>query len=367
MKKKAPLSQLDVGFLALLLVLSALGLSVLWSACHDAGGDVAPYAWKQLQWFLLAAAALAAVAAVDYRHLQTYAVHGYVTLVVLLGAVLLVGKVSMGAQRWLALGPIRLQPSEFMKIGVAVMTANLLSRDTAPPPYGLRSLWLPGLAAGVPTALILLQPDLGTALLVVAVACAVVLFQGVQWRLLAWAGGAFVAALPAAWAGLRDYQRLRILTFLSPERDPMGAGYHIIQSKIAVGSGQFLGKGFLHSTQGRLQFLPERHTDFIFSVLAEEWGFLGSALVLLLYALLVLWGLDIAAKARDTFGRLLAVGVTSILFFHVVVNVGMVTGCLPVVGVPLPLFSYGGSSVLTTYLVAGILLNVRLRRFSRGL
>jgi rod shape determining protein RodA len=189
----------------------------------------------------------------------------------------------------------------------------------------------------------------------------------VQWRLLAWAGGAGVAALPAAWMGLREYQRQRIVTFLWPERDPLGAGYHIIQSKIAVGSGQFFGKGFLHSTQARLQFLPERHTDFIFSALAEEWGFLGSSIVLVLYALLVLWGLDIAAKSRDTFGRLLAVGVTSILFFHVVVNVGMVTGCLPVVGVPLPLFSYGGSSVLTTYLVAGILLNIRLRRFSRGL
>lgn len=367
MTRKSLLSQLDVGFFALLLLLSGLGLTVLWSACHQSGGGVAPYAFRQIQWFLVAFLALVAVAAIDYRHFQTYATPAYFLLLGLLVVVLVAGRASMGAQRWLSLGPLRLQPSEFMKIGVAVMTANLLSRETAPPPYGLRSLVLPALATGVPAALILLQPDLGTGLLVVGVACSVLLFQGVRWRLLAWGGGASLAALPAAWAGLRDYQRQRILTFLSPERDPMGAGYHIIQSKIAVGSGQFLGKGFLNSTQGRLQFLPERHTDFIFSVLAEEWGFLGAAFVLLLYALLILWGLDIAAKARDTFGRLLAVGVTSILFFHVAVNVGMVTGCLPVVGVPLPLFSYGGSSVLTTYLVAGILLNIRLRRFSRGL
>jgi rod shape determining protein RodA len=180
-------------------------------------------------------------------------------------------------------------------------------------------------------------------------------------------GAAVLAAAPVGWSVLHEYQRQRVLTFLNPERDPLGAGYHIIQSKIAVGSGQILGKGYLQGTQVHLHFLPERHTDFIFSVLAEEWGFSGAIVVLALYALLILWGLDVAAKARDTFGRLLAVGVTSILFFHVVVNVGMVTGLLPVVGVPLPLFSYGGSSVVTTYAIAGILLSVRMRRFSHGL
>lgn len=273
----------------------------------------------------------------------------------------------MGAQRWLAMGPLRLQPSEFVKIGIAVLTAHLLSREVEPVPLGLRHLWLPAIAAALPAGLILLQPDLGTALLVTAVAGSIVLFHGIRRNVLLGLAGAAVMAAPAAWMLLKEYQKQRILTFLDPERDPLGAGYHIIQSKIAVGSGQFLGKGFLMGTQARLQFLPERHTDFIFSVLAEEWGFLGAFGVLALYGLLVLWGLDIAAKARDTFGRLLAVGVTSILFLHVAINVGMVTGCLPVVGVPLPLFSYGGSSVLTTYLCAGILINVRMRRFSRGL
>jgi rod shape determining protein RodA len=367
MNRKSLLSQLDLGFLALLFLLSGLGLTVLWSASHDAGGSVDPFALRQVRWFALGLAAMALATAVDYRHLQNHALPLYAGLVTLLVVVLVVGRVSMGAQRWLALGPLRLQPSEFVKIGIAVMTAHLLAREPEPPPLGLRQLWLPVLAAAVPAVLILLQPDLGTALLVAAVAGSVVLFHGVRRNVLGSFAAFAVLAAPAAWALLKEYQRQRILTFLDPERDPLGAGYHIIQSKIAVGSGQFLGKGFLMGTQARLQFLPERHTDFIFSVLAEEWGFFGSFGVLALYGLLVLWAIDIAAKARDSFGRLLAIGVTSILFFHVAVNVGMVTGCLPVVGVPLPLFSYGGSSVLTTYLCAGVLLNIRMRRFSRGL
>jgi rod shape determining protein RodA len=364
MSKRSLARQMDWGLLALLLLLSALGLAVLWSASQGPEGARSSFALRQLQWFAIGLAALAATLTFDYRHLQTRAPALYGGLLVLLILVLAIGKSSMGAQRWLPLGPVRIQPSEFMKIGMAVMMANILSGLPESPPYGARSLWLPALLTAVPMGLVLIQPDLGTAVLVAGVSAAVLLFQGVRRNILLVAGGSFLAVLPLAWGFLKDYQRQRILTFLDPERDPLGAGYHIIQSKIAVGSGQFLGKGFLKGTQARLQFLPERHTDFIFSVLAEEWGFLGSLFVLALYALLILWGLDIAAKARDTFGRLLAVGVTSILFFHVVVNTGMATGCLPVVGVPLPLFSYGGSSVLTTYLVVGILLNIRMRRFS---
>ncbi len=365
MTRRPLLRQLDWGFLALLLLLSGLGLLVLWSASHGPDGAVAGHAARQLRWMALGLAALGCALAVDYRHLQTYAAPLYGGLVVLLVLVLVLGKTSMGAQRWLPLGPIQLQPSEFMKIAMAVMAAHLLAREPTAPPYGWRQIALLAAVAGGPVALILVQPDLGTALLVAGVAGAVVLFQGVRRGVLLGVGGVALAAAPLAWLGLRGYQKQRVLTFLNPERDPLGAGYHIIQSKIAVGSGQLLGKGFLEGTQVHLQFLPERHTDFIFSVLAEEWGLVGSVVVLALFALLILWGLDIAAKARDTFGRLLAVGVTSILFFHVSVNVGMVLGLLPVVGVPLPLFSYGGSSVLTTYLVAGILLNIRLRRFSR--
>ncbi|MBE0618560.1 MAG: rod shape-determining protein RodA [Proteobacteria bacterium] len=367
MSRRAWLAQLDYGFVFLLLLLSALGLLVLWSASHGPDGEVAGYAMRQLRWIGVGLAAMVLVLAVDYRYLQTWAVPVYLVHLLLLAAVLVVGSTSMGAQRWLLISGVRFQPSEFMKIAMAIMAAHLLSGEGQAPPYGVRQLWRPALATLVPVGLILLQPDLGTAVLVGAVGAVVILFQGVQRRVLTVLGLAFLALAPVGWGFLHDYQRQRILTFLNPERDPLGAGYHIIQSKIAVGSGQLFGKGFLEGTQVRLQFLPERHTDFIFSVLAEEWGLAGTVFVLSLYALLILWGLDIAAKARDSFGRLLAVGVTGILFCHVVVNVGMVTGLLPVVGVPLPLFSYGGSSVLTTYVVAGILLNVRARRFSRGL
>ena len=367
MTRRSWVAQIDYGLLALVLLLSAIGLAVLWSASHGPEGEIAGHAARQVRWMGLGLAALLVVLLVDYRVLQTYAVPIYLIHVGLLVAVLAFGKTSMGAERWLVLGPLRVQPSEFMKIAIAAFIAHLLSRDTSGELLGVRGLWRPVLAALVPVALILLQPDLGTAALVLGVAAAVVLFWGVRRRILAVLALGTLAAAPIGWGALHDYQRQRILTFLDPERDPLGAGYHIIQSKIAVGSGQLFGKGFLEGTQVRLQFLPERHTDFIFSVLAEEWGLLGTIVVVALYALFILWGLDVAAKARDAFGRLLAVGVTSILFFHVVVNIGMVTGMLPVVGVPLPLFSYGGSSVLTTYLVAGILLNIRARRFSRSL
>jgi len=367
MSRRTWLSQIDYGLVCLILLLSGLGLLVLWSASHGPDGQVADYAARQVRWFGVGALALGLVLVVDYRYLQTWAVPLYAAHLVLLVAVLAVGKTSMGAQRWLLVGGIRFQPAEFMKIAMAVMAAYLLSGEGGAPPHGVRQLWKPVLATLVPAGLILLQPDLGTAVLVGAVGALVILFQGVRRRVVVVLCLCALALAPLGWGFLHDYQRQRILTFLNPERDPLGAGYHIIQSKIAVGSGQFLGKGYLEGTQVRLQFLPERHTDFIFSVLAEEWGLAGTILVLSLYGLLILWGLDIAAKARDTFGRLLAVGVTGILFCHVVVNVGMVTGLLPVVGVPLPLFSYGGSSVLTTYIVAGLLLNIRARRFSRGL
>jgi rod shape determining protein RodA len=360
------LRQVDFGLVGLVLLLSALGLGVLWSASHGPDGAASGYALRQLRWMGLGVVVMIAVAAVDYHHLETYAKPIYFAHLALLVLVLVLGTHSMGAQRWLVLGPLRLQPSELVKVATAIIIAQVLANNAARPPYGLRQLAVPALWAGIPVVLILLQPDLGTAVLVAGVAAAVVLFQGVRRKVLLWCGATLVAAAPVAWGVLREYQRQRILTFLAPERDPLGAGYHIIQSKIAVGSGQLLGKGYLQGTQVQLQFLPERHTDFIFSVLAEEWGLLGAATVLGLYALLILWGLDIAAKARDGFGRLLAVAVTSILLFHVVINVGMVTGLLPVVGIPLPLFSYGGSSVITTYAVVGILLSVRMRRFAHG-
>jgi len=228
----------------------------------------------------------------------------------------------------------------------------------------LRNLAYPFLILGVPALLIMKQPDLGTAIMVVLIASSMLMYVGVRWTTLI---SLVLAGLPCAFLGwhyyLRDYQKNRILNFLSPERDPLGSGYHIIQSKIAVGSGGFFGKGFLHGTQSQLRFLPEQHTDFAFSVFGEEWGFAGCLVVLLLYVVVILWGLDIARKCNDYFGSLMAVGVTAMLFWHIVINVGMVIGIFPVVGVPLPLFSYGGTSMVTTMIGVGILLNIRLRRF----
>jgi rod shape determining protein RodA len=358
--------QVDFGFVALLFLLSGLGLIVLWSASHGPEGYVSGYVGRQLRWMALGIGVMVCAAALDYRRLQKYAGLLYVANVGMLVLVLLAGRMSMGARRWLSLGWFSLQPSELMKITVVITVACLLARERSAPPHGVRQLLLPAATTALPLGLILFQPDLGTSLLLGAVLSALVFFQGVRRKLLMGVCCALLAAAPVGWGFLHEYQRQRVRTFLNPESDPLGAGYHIIQSKIAVGSGQLLGKGYLKGTQVHLQFLPERHTDFIFSVLAEEWGFLGCMAVLSLYALLVLWGLDIAAKARDSFGRLLAVGVTAILFFQVVVNVGMVTGMLPVVGLPLPLFSYGGSSVLTTYAISGILLSIRIRRFSRA-
>jgi rod shape determining protein RodA len=365
MSWKAKTKHFDLGLVLLLLTLSFLGVMALWSASHGTEGQVAGYALRQLRWLGLGLVVMGVCAAIDYRYLELNAYAIYGALVIMLILVLTMGKTSMGAQRWLILGPFRIQPSEFMKIGIAIVIAQVYTRASARPPYTVKSLIWPGIVTLIPVGLIVVQPDLGTSILVAGVALAVTVFQGVKRKVIWICGALMLAGAPLFWSVLKGYQRQRILTFLDPERDPTGAGYHIIQSKIAIGSGQMLGKGFMEGTQSHLRFLPERHTDFIFSVLAEEWGFIGSMAVLFLFALLILWGLDIAAKARDTFGRLLAIGLTSILFAHVVVNVGMVMGLLPVVGVPLPLFSYGGSSVLTTCIIAGLLLNIRMRRFNR--
>lgn len=365
MARKSFAEEVDFGFLILFAVLSLMGLLTLYSASHGPDGEVAAFASKQIRWLILGLSVMALCYFVDYRHYQNGAWALYVVLVLMLLAVLVLGKTSMGAQRWLGVGAIRIQPSEFMKIGIAVMVAHVFAMEQKSPPYGFRQLWLPAAITLFPALLVLVQPDLGTAMLIICVAGAITAFQGLEKRMAIFLGVAVSALTPLFWFLLKDYQKNRILTFINPERDPMGAGYHIIQSKIAIGSGQILGKGYLKGTQSHLRFLPERHTDFIFAVFAEEWGLLGCIVVVTLFGMLILWGLDIAAKARDTFGRLLAVGLTAILFAHVVVNIGMVMGLLPVVGVPLPLFSYGGSSVLTTCIVVGILLNIRKKRFAR--
>jgi rod shape determining protein RodA len=270
----------------------------------------------------------------------------------------------MGATRWLNLGFFRFQPSELMKIVIIAVYAHYFTKSPNLNGLGFKDLLYPFLLLAGPLLLIMKQPDLGTASLVFLIALSMLMFVGVRFATFV---SVVLAAIPLLFAGwhfhLREYQKERILNFLNPERDPLGTGYHIIQSKIAVGSGGVFGKGFMGGTQSQLHFLPEQHTDFAFSVFSEEWGFTGCLVMLLLYLCLVLWGLSVAKKCNDRFGKLLAVGVAAMLFWHIVINIGMVIGIFPVVGVPLPLFSYGGTSMITTMVGVAILLNIQMRRF----
>lgn len=277
--------------------------------------------------------------------------------VLLLIAVLLIGEVGKGAQRWLDLGPVTIQPSEIMKLAMPLMIAWFINQRALPPRF-LRILAALTLVL-LPTLLIAKQPDLGTSLLVASAGLFVIFFAGLSWRLIVFAVMLVLAFLPVLWIYLmHDYQRQRVLTFLNPELDPLGSGYHIIQSKIAIGSGGIDGKGWLQGTQSQLEFLPERHTDFIFSVISEEFGLIGVTLLLALYTFIIIRGLIIALRTQDMFGKLLAASLTLTFFVYVFVNIGMVSGLLPVVGVPLPLISYGGTSMVTLMAGFGILMSI---------
>lgn len=324
-----------------------------------AGGGVA---LRQLAWAGIGLLALALVASVDYRRVVRAAPLLYALGLGGLLVVLALGRTVSGARRWVLLGPLSVQPAEFFKLAFLLTVVWLLTTRWAQPP-GAAVVGLLLLVTGVPFGLIVRQPDLGTALMLLPVLAALLVGAGVRWRYLAGLGAVGLGALPLAWLALRDYQRERILVYLDPFRDPLGSAYNVIQAKIAIGSGQLLGKGVAGATQSRLAFLPERHTDFIFAVFAEMWGFVGCLLLLAGYALLLLRGFDIAAAARDPVGRLVALGATTLLAAQVLTNVGMVTGLLPVVGVPLPLMSYGGSSMLVSMLTLGLLLSVRMRQF----
>jgi rod shape determining protein RodA len=278
----------------------------------------------------------------------------------LLVAVALFGDVSKGARRWLNLGFMRLQPSELMKIAMPMMLAWFFQRREAA--LRLRDYAVAAIILLAPTALIVRQPDLGTAVLVVAAGCYVIFFAGLPWKIIAGLVAATVAAAPMAWNFLHDYQRARILTLLDPEKDPLGKGFHIIQSTIAIGSGGIFGKGWAQGTQAQLEFIPERHTDFIFAVFAEEFGLLGNIVLMILYALLIGRGLMIAANAPTMFSRLLAGAVTLIFFTYAFVNMGMVSGVLPVVGIPLPFISYGGTALVTLLIGIGILMSIHRHR-----
>jgi rod shape determining protein RodA len=341
-----------------LVILSATTLSTL--HVERTSGSVA---LRQLAWFAIGLVALVVVASIDYRRLVRLAPMLYLGGLAALAAVFVVGRTVSGARRWILLGPMSVQPSELFKVCFVLMATWVLTSRWAQP-IGKTTVALTVPVLAVPALLIVKQPDLGTALLLFPVLAALLVGAGIQLRLLGGLVLAGLAATPVVWfAALREYQRERILVFLDPFRDPLGSAYNVIQAKIAIGSGQLLGKGVAGATQSRLAFLPERHTDFIFAVFAETWGFVGCLVLLTCYALLLLRGFDIAASAREPVGRLIALGVTALFATQVLVNVGMVVGLLPVVGVPLPLMSYGGTSMLVSLTALGLLLSVRMRQF----
>lgn len=354
----------DWVLLLVLLLLAGISILNLYSATYairDVGGS--RIFMKQFYWFIIGFSVFLVMITFNYYYLERLAYPAYFFTVALLIIVLLVGKVMSGSQRWLSLGPAVFQPSELAKISMVLVLAKFFSDREGSEEYRLRDLWQPFILILVPCGLILKEPDLGTALFLGMVSFSMILIVKVNRKSLLIFLGCCLLAAPVIWFGMKDYQQRRILTFLQPDMEPLGAGYHINQSKIAIGSGQFWGKGYLQGTQTRLHFLPEQHTDFAFSVLAEEWGLVGVTVLLLLYLFLILWGLNIAKESKDRFGAILAVGIVAIVFWQVVINVGMVTGLLPVVGIPLLLFSYGGSSLITTMAAMGLLMNISMRRF----
>ena len=340
-----------------LVILSASTLASL--HVGRAGGGVA---LRQLAWFGVGIVALVVIASIDYRRLVRAAPLFYVLGLGLLVAVFTIGRAVSGARRWVFVGPVSVQPSELFKICFVLMAVWLLTSRWAQP-IGKAVLAMVAPLIFVPAVLILKQPDLGTALLLFPVLIALLVAAGMRMRLLGGLVLAGLAATPLAWVFLKEYQRERILVFLDPFRDPLGSAYNVIQAKIAIGSGQLLGKGVAGATQSRLAFLPERHSDFIFAVFAETWGFVGCLVLLICYALLLLRGFDIAVSTRELVGRLVALGVTALLATQILVNVGMVTGLIPVVGIPLPFMSYGGSSMVVSMMALGLLLSVRMRQF----
>jgi len=347
---------IDGPLFALSLALMALGLATLFSASYENPGRVS----AQLVHMAVALAAMWLVAQIPPQTLMRFAVPAYLFGVALLVAVALAGDVVNGARRWLHVGVARFQPSEMMKLALPLMLAWYFHKNEAM--LGMRDFAIAALLLAVPVLLIARQPDLGTAVLVTAAGCYVIFFAGIGWKVIAGLGVLGLASLFPLWGMLHDYQRRRILTLIDPTQDPLGAGYHTIQSTIAVGSGGITGKGWLHGTQTHLEFIPERHTDFIFAVFSEEFGLIGNLVLLTLYTLLIARGLMIAANAATFFARLLAATTTLMFFTYAFVNMGMVSGILPVVGVPLPFVSYGGTALLTLFIGIGILMSVHSHR-----
>lgn len=346
-------------FLLLITAIAGTGVAALYSV---AGGTFEPWASRHVVRFCLGLAILYAVVLVDLRWWMRVAYPAYFAVLLMLVAVPLIGVESGGAQRWLGFEDYSFQPSELMKITLVLAIARYYQWLPPDKVWRPEAVVAPLLMVGAPTALALAQPDLGTAALFGIVGCGLLFLAGVSWLYFIAAGVGIIAVLPHVWEKLHDYQKERVLTFIDPERDPLGSGYHILQSKIAIGSGGFAGKGFMQGTQAQLNFLPEKHTDFIFTMFSEEMGFVGAIALLGLYLLALLSITYMALRCRSTFARLIAAGIGLCLFAYVFINVAMVTGLVPVVGLPLPLVSYGGTSMLTMMVGLGLVLNAHVNR-----
>ncbi len=352
----APIARQPWAMLVPLFLLTAFGAAVLYSA---AGGSLQPFASSHLVRFGVFMAMAAVIASMPMSFVKFMTYPAYVVVLLLLIAVEIMGAIGGGSQRWLDLGFMRLQPSEIMKPVVVLALARFFASLPAGMVNSWQALVVPGILIGAPMALVLMQPDLGTSLAIAFGGAVVMLLAGlpIKWFL---SGGAIalVAAPLAFFFGLQDYQQRRVTTFLDPESDPLGAGYHITQSKIAIGSGGITGKGFNQGSQSHLDYLPEPHTDFVFSTMAEEWGLIGGLFVMLMFALILRWGWKVASASSERFGMLLAGGATATIFFYIAINLMMVMGLAPVVGIPLPWMSHGGSSMLTNMICIGLLMMV---------
>lgn len=343
--------------------IAVIGVVNLYSATSASGARSDIYI-QQIYWLTLGAGVAVLVAAVDYRHFERHGWVAYGVGIVLLLLVFLLGKSIRGSTRWITFGDFTLQPSELMKICIIIALAKYLHNDPKTEGRTLKDLVIPGLILAVPMSLILLQPDLGTAMICACIFGTIMMLTKLKLRSLFTLAAAFVLSAPLTWTYLlKEYQRDRLTAFLHPEQDLLDTGWHAHQSLVAIGSGGIWGKGFMQGTQNQHRFLPDQHSDFPFAVWAEEQGMVGVALMLGLYLFVIIWALKIASQAKDRFGAVTAVGVAALLFWHSVINIGMVMGLLPVVGVTLPLFSYGGSSVLTVMIGVGLLMNVSMRRF----
>ena len=356
----------------LVFTISLIGIAAVYSATYTSRGPSSLFT-KQLVWVSIGLIVMFLALIPDYHTVGRYAYVLYALSLVLLFLVMVMGKTGMGAQRWLAIGPFAFQPSELAKISLTLALARYFAEDPKQGDYELKDLVVPAVMVLVPLMLVLKQPDLGTAIMLFLTSSIIVMLAGIRLRsvMTVFLIGATIASLVflvspvrhKIWSSLKPYQQNRIKAFIDPSSDPLGSGYHANQSKISVGSGQITGRGYRKGTQSQMAFLPERHTDFIFSVIAEETGLVGCSVLLFLYLLLLLVGVDAAKNAKDRLGVLMAGGIVAMLSLYVFINMGMAVGIVPVVGVPLPLVSYGGTSIITTFLSLGILLNIQSRRF----